>query len=62
MAKRLSLEGNPVRRFNGEDYSRSGYFSSKADARSWTEKNLRSRGAKARIVKVKGGYQVWGRK
>ena len=62
MKIRVSRYGNPLRMFNGEDYSRGGFFTTKAEAQAWADKELRKRGAKARVVKVKGGYQVWGRK
>jgi len=55
-----SIHGNKLRIFNGMHYSRGGFTKTKEEAQKVADK-LRSKGANARIVKVKGGYQIWGR-
>ena len=56
-----SKYGNKLRLFNGLYYSKGGFTKTKQEAQKAVD-NLRSMGANARVVKVKGGYQVWGRK
>ncbi len=61
ITKMKSLYGNPLRKFDGEYYSRGGFTKTKTEAQK-TATKLRKMGAKARIVKVKDGYMVWGSK